>query len=84
MVYITPTSHSSGDNQVYGEMVNRGNKFLKKAIIVAAWVAVRRDPGLHQDFLSYCKRMKKNKAIVRIAKKLLNRLSFVLKKPGSI
>ena len=76
---LTPTSHSSGDNQIHGEMINRGNKYLKKAIIEAAWVAVRRDPGLHQDFLAYCTRMKKNKAIVRIAKKLLNRISFVLK-----
>ena len=30
---LTPTSHSSGDKQVHGEMVNRGNKFLKKSII---------------------------------------------------
>lgn len=78
-VGLTPTSHSSGENQVHGEMVNRGNKYLKKAIVEAAWVAARRDPVLHQDFLAYCTRMKKNKAIIRIAKKLLNRISFVLK-----
>lgn len=78
-VGLTPTSHSSGDNQIHGEMINRGNKYVKKAIIEAAWVAARRDPGLHQDFLAYCSRMKRNKAIVRIAKKLLNRVSFVLK-----
>jgi len=78
-VGLTPTSHSSGDSQIHGEMVNRGNKYLKKAIIEAAWVAARIDPGLHQDFLAYCKGMKKNKAIVRIAKKLLNRICFVLK-----
>jgi len=78
-VGLTPSSHSSGDHQIHGEMVNRGNKYLKKAIVEAAWVAARRDPVLHQDFLSYCARMKKNKAIIRIAKKLLNRISFVLK-----
>jgi len=78
-VGLTPTSHSSGDSMIHGEMINRGNKYLKKAIVEAAWVAARRDPGLHQDFLAYCVRMKKNKAIIRIAKKLLNRISFVLK-----
>jgi transposase len=78
-VGLTPTSHSSGDNQVHGEMINRGNKFVKKAIIEAAWIAARTDPGLHMDFITYCKRMKKNKAIVRIARKLLNRVNFVLK-----
>jgi transposase len=78
-VGLTPTSHSSGDNQVHGEMINRGNKYLKKILIESAWVAARRDPGLHRDFLDYCTRMQRNKAIVRIAKKLLNRICFVLK-----
>jgi len=78
-VGLTPTSHSSGDNQVHGEMVNRGNKYVKKAIIEAAWVAARVDPVLHMDFVAYSRRMKKNKAIVRIASKLLNRVNFVLK-----
>jgi transposase len=78
-VGLTPTSNSSGDKQVHGEMINRGNKFVKKAIIEAAWIAARVDPILHMDFIVYCRRMKKNKAIVRIAKKLLNRVNFVLK-----
>jgi len=78
-VGLTPTSHSTGDKQVHGEMVNRGNKFLKKSIIEAAWIAARVDPVLHMKYLGYCRRMKANKAIVRIAQKLLNRVSFVLK-----
>jgi len=78
-VGLTPTSHSSGDKQVHGEMVNRGNKFLKKVIIEAAWIAARVDPVLHMEFIGYCRRMKKNKAVIRIAVKLLNRVSFVLK-----
>jgi transposase len=78
-VGLTPTSHSSGDKDIHGEMVNRGNKFLKSAIIESAWIAARVDPVLHMDFINYSKRMKKNKAIVKIARKLLNRISFVLK-----
>lgn len=78
-VGLTPTSHSSGDKNIHGEMVNRGNKFLKSTIIESAWIAARVDPILQMDFIGYCKRMKKNKAIVRIARKLLNRISFVLK-----
>ena len=78
-VGLMPTSHSSGDKDVHGEMVNRGNRFLKTAIIESAWVAARVDPVLHMDYIGYCKRMKKNKAIVRIARKLLNRINFVLK-----
>lgn len=76
---ITPTSHSSGDKIIHGEMITRGNKFLKSAIIESAWVAARRDPALHLAFIRLVQRMDKNKAIVRIARKLLNRIAYVLK-----
>ena len=76
---LTPTSHSSGDKEVHGEMINRGNKYLKSALIESAWTAARVDSGLHLDFIRFCRRMKKNKAVVRIARKLLNRIDFVLK-----
>jgi transposase len=78
-VGLTPTSKSSGDNDIHGEMINRGNKLLRSAIIESAWVAARTDPGLHMDFIGYCRRMKRNNAIIRIARKLLSRISFVLK-----
>ena len=78
-VGLTPTSSSSGEKDTHGEMINRGNKFLKSAIIESAWVTARTDPVLHMEYNNYCKRMKKNKAIVRIACKLLNRIYYVLK-----
>lgn len=78
-VGLTPTSHSSGDNDIHGEMINRGNKFLRSTIIESAWVAARTDPVLHMDFICYCRRMKRNNAIIRIARKLLSRVCFVLK-----
>ena len=78
-VGLTPTSHSSGDIDNHGEMIHRGNKNLKSAIIESAWMAARVDPVLHMDYINLCKRMKKNKAIVRIACKLLDRIHYVLK-----
>lgn len=78
-VSLTPTSSSSGDKETHGEIIRRGNKFLKSSIIECAWMAARVDPILHLDYIRFCKRMKKNKAIIRIACKLLNRLHFVLK-----
>ena len=78
-VGLTPTSNSSGDKSIHGEMINRGNKFLKSAIMESAWTAARVDPVLHMDYIGFCKRMQKNKAIVRIACKLLNRANYVLK-----
>ena len=48
-------------------------------IIESAWIASRWDLALNKSFHDYCKRMEPNKAIVRIARKLLNRIRFVLK-----
>jgi len=78
-VGLTPTSRSSGEKQVHGDMINRGNSFIKSTIIESSWIAARLDPVLHKDFINYFKRMNKNKATVRIACKLLNRIYFVLK-----
>ena len=78
-VGLTPTSHSSGNKDLHGEMINRGNKFVKAAILERAWIAARRDPVLHMNYVKFCKRMKPNKAIVRIACKLLDRVHYVLK-----
>ena len=78
-VGLTPTSSSSGDKETHGEIIKRGNKFIKTAIIESAWMAARVDPVLHMDYIRLCKRMKKNKAVVKIACKLLNRINYVLK-----
>ncbi len=47
--------------------------------IEAAWVAVRQDPAMNLFYTEQCKRMPKSKAIVKVARKLVNRLFFVLK-----
>ena len=47
-------------------------------MIKSAWVAVRMDSEMGLAFLKLSARMPKNKAIIRIARKLLNRIRFVL------
>lgn len=76
---LTPTSHSSGDKDIHGEIINRGNKILKSAIVESAWVAARIDPALHLKYINYCKRMKKNQAIIRVACTIVDIISYVLK-----
>jgi transposase len=78
-VGLIPTSHSSGEKEKMGEITFRSHDFLRKAFIESAWIAVRFDPALLMTYQSLCKRMEPNKAIVRIAKKLLNRVYSVLK-----
>jgi transposase len=78
-VGLVPNYHSSGDKSNDGEMTFRGNRILKSLLIESAWTAARNDPALTLSYFSYTKRMEPNKAIVRIARKVLNRMYYVLK-----
>ncbi|HEV8539169.1 MAG TPA: IS110 family transposase [Bacteroidota bacterium] len=78
-VGIVPGEHSSGDQERTTGLVPRGNKMLRYMLIECAWIAQREDPALLQAFQRLCKRMAKTDAIIRIARKLLNRIWFVLK-----
>lgn len=79
-VGLVPSRHSSGDKEKHGEMTFRGQESIKRALIESSWIAARRDPALNMAFHNYAKRMEANKAIIRIARKVLNRIYFVLTK----
>ena len=76
---LVPSTNSSGDIERTGDITSRGHKVLRSALIESAWVAARVDPALAKRYNHYCKRMNANKAIIRIAKKLLSRIRYVLK-----
>jgi transposase len=76
---ISPTTNSSGDNEKVGKITPRSNNFLRNAIIESSWIASRTDPALLRCYIDYIKRMDKNKAVIKIARKLINRIRFVLK-----
>ena len=76
---LIPTSHSSGDKVAHGEMTFRGNKQLGPMIIEAAWIAIVKDASLGSLYMHYREKMKPQKAIVRIARKLSNIIFAILK-----
>lgn len=78
IIGLIPNTNASGDQQGVGRMTKRGKKEIKNSLIEAAWIAIGHDPDLKLAFDKYTQRMKKNKAIVRIAKKLLNRIRTLL------
>ena len=82
-VGLVPSVHSSGDRQSEKGLTTRRNCFLRHLIIESAWVAIRKDPALLLCFNQFCQRMKKQEAIIRIAKKLLNRMRHVWKNEES-
>jgi transposase len=78
-VGLIPNVYSSGESERIGGITSRHNCYLRPVIIQCAWRAAKTDHLLFADYTRLCNRMKTNKAIIRIAKKLLNRVSFVLK-----
>lgn len=77
---LIPNCKASGEKEYVGEITFRGQKYLRKSLVECAWVAIRIDSALTLAYTNYCKRMESNKAIIRIARKLANRIYFVLTK----
>ncbi|RPJ10628.1 MAG: IS110 family transposase [Deltaproteobacteria bacterium] len=78
-VGLIPDTEASGETEHVGGITQRSHRQLRWVLIEASWQAVKKDPALMMAFDQYCKRMKKTKAIVKIARKLLNRIRYVLK-----
>jgi transposase len=78
-VGLVPKIHGSGDKESVLGLTHRGHHQLREKLIEASWVAIRLDPAMTMAFNDYCKKMKKNRAIIKIAKRILNRIRFVMK-----
>jgi transposase len=78
-VGLIPDTEVSGEKEHIGGITQRSHSQLRWLLIEASWRAVQKDPALMMAFDRYCKRMRKTKAIVKIARKLLNRIRYVLK-----
>ncbi len=74
---LFPSEFSSGENERKGSIMPRHHKALRSLIIEAAWIATRNDPALTMAFGELKKRMTAKRAIIRIARKLLNRIWHV-------
>lgn len=76
-VGLVPTVLSSDKKRIELGIKYHHNKYLRGLLIEAAWVAVRQDPALTCSYNNYLRRMSKQEAIIRIAKKLLSRILYV-------
>lgn len=73
-----PSMHASGDNNATGKMIPRKNAVVFSHLVEAAWIAIRYDAELMRHFNAYAVRSNPNKAIVRVVKKILGRMRFVM------
>jgi len=78
-VGLVPSIQSTDEKEINYGISPRRNKYLRSMMIEAAWKAVKIDPALTMKFNQLSQRMNRNKAIVRIAKILLNRIRYVWK-----
>jgi len=79
-VGLVPSIYSSAETEYSRGISFRHNKFLRPLIIEAAWTAVRKDPAMTYKYYKLCRKMSKQRAIIRIAKKLLSRIKHVWEK----
>lgn len=77
---MIPMCHSSGEHEGVGDITLRKHAILRSLVIEAAWVVIRKDEAMQLYFLNNRKRMVPGKAIVKVARKLVNRIYFVLKR----
>jgi transposase len=74
---IVPDLHGSGEEQNVRGITRRSNCYLREAIVESSWSIIRKDPVMLMSYKQYCKRMHPNKAIIKIARHLLNRIRYV-------
>ena len=76
-VGFSPAVRFSGERERTLGLSRQQNKYLRNYLIEAAWVAIRKDPALQMAYGKLRMRMSSQKAIIRISKKLLNRIRYV-------
>jgi len=74
---LCPDSADSGETERCRGITTRRHKQLRSNLVEAAWQAIRIDPALLERYQELTKRMKGNRAIISIARKLLRRLRAV-------
>jgi len=78
-VGLIPRINLSVENQRVGDLTFRCNHYLRTMLVEAAWQAIRMDPVLLQYYQQKLPNSKAQKVIVKVARKLLNRIRYVMK-----
>ena len=78
-VGFVPRVRESGETIHTGGITFRCNSFLRTLLIEASWQAIRQDPALMQYYHRHLVNNKGHKVIIKVARKLLNRIRYVMK-----
>jgi len=75
---FAPNCYESGDTRQPASLSHRGNGHIKNILIECAWIIVLKDRALLLYYKEQLKRMKAQKAIIKVTRKLLSRIRYVL------
>ena len=78
-VGFIPRVKQSGDSSRTGGITFRCNTYLRTLLIESSWQAIRQDPALMQYYQKHIVNNKGQKVIIKVARKLLNRIRYVMK-----
>jgi transposase len=77
IVGLVPGIYQSSDNKICLGLSKRSNRYLRSLLVETAWVAVRTDMALQAYYRKHAHK-EPNKAIIKVAHKLLNRIRTVI------
>jgi transposase len=75
---LVPTTYSSGGKTSHGALMKMSNKWLRWALVEAAWVAIRHDPYFRHQYGLRCRAKGPKTAIVAVARRLAEVVWYVL------
>jgi transposase len=75
---LAPNTHSSGATERVTGISRMGNAIIKSMLIECSWMAIRKDPAILLYYKQCLPRMCANKAIIKVTRKMLNRIRYVL------
>jgi transposase len=78
-VGLIPRIRESGETTHTGGITFRCNTFLRTLLIESSWQAIRKDPALMQYYHNHVINNKGHKVVIKVARKLLNRIRYVMK-----
>ena len=71
---LTPSEYSSGEHVRQGNISRQGNSRLRKILVEASWIAIKKDPNLKEVFDRISNHRGKKRAIVGVARRLIGRI----------
>lgn len=78
-VGLIPRIKQSGETERTGRITYRHNDYIRPLLIEASWQAVRADPAMLQFYQQKCLNGNSKKAIVKVSRKLLNKIMHIMK-----